>query len=127
MSTVMRIKHRWQDAVALVLGVWLLFAPFIIGYGSLNGLAAWNSYLVGAAVAIASAWALRVPEAWEESVIVLNLVLGFWLVTSPYVLDFSPSKEAAAWNELVVGLLIAADAIWALAVRPPGGAPVRDH
>jgi len=124
MSTIMQSKQRWQDAVTLVLGAWLFFAPFILSYGPLNGPAAWNSYLVGIAVVIVSAWALRAPEHWEEWV---NIVLGAWLVIAPFVLGFYPSLEAAAWNQVIAGLLIAADAIWALAARSSGAAPVHHH
>ncbi len=121
----MERKQRWQDGVILVLGVWLFFAPFIMTYGPLTGAAAWNSYLIGLAVVIFSAWALRAPmtETWEEWV---NVVLGAWLVIAPFALGFYPSLEAAAWNQIVVGILIAADAIWALAAPSPG-AHVQHH
>ncbi len=123
MSTVMQSKQRWQDAAALVLGVWLFFAPFLMNYGPLAGPAAWNSYLIGIAIVIASAWALRAPEDWEERV---NIFLGAWLVIAPFVLGFYASLVAAAWTDVIVGLLIAGDAVWALAVRQPG-APVHHH
>lgn len=124
MSTVVQGKPRWQDAVALLLGAWLFAAPFVVDYGPLSEPAAWNSYLAGIAVVIASAWALRAPEDWEEWV---NIVLGAWLVIAPFVLGFYPGLAAAAWNEVIVGLLIGGDAMRAISARPSGGAPLHQH
>lgn len=121
----MESKQRWQDWAALVLGVWLFFAPFFMLYGPLTGPAAWNSYIVGAAVAIFAAWALQSPGKWEEWV---NLALGLWLIAAPFALGFYAGLEAAAWSQIIIGVLLAADAIWALAARPSrGGAPAPHH
>lgn len=48
----------WQDWVMLVFGAWLFFLPFFMTYGSMTGTAAWNSYILGVAVAIFAVWAL---------------------------------------------------------------------
>ena len=50
--------------------------------------------------------------------------LGAWMVVAPFVFGFYASEAVAAWNLAVVGVLIAADAIWALAARPSPGAHV---
>lgn len=111
-------NRRWQDWVMLVLGVWLFFAPFFMSYGPLTNAAAWNSYIVGGAVSVFAVWALSSPEKWEEWV---NLALGAWLVIAPFALDFYGTQETAAWNQIVAGVLIGGDAIWALAQRPTHG------
>lgn len=115
----MKRKGRWQDWVILVLGLWLLVSPFVAGYASTTGAAAWNAYVVGIAVMIFAASALWAPsfgmdEEW------VNLVLGLWLVAAPFVLGFYTADSVAAWNQIVVGVLIAGDAIWALAARRSG-------
>lgn len=106
-------NQRWQDWVILVLGAWLFFSPFWMGgYASAGSTAAWNSYIFGVvAIAFAIA-ALATGQRWEEWV---ELVLGIWLIISPFVLSFFISEHGAAWNQIIVGLLIAADAIWVLA------------
>ncbi|OGA68284.1 MAG: hypothetical protein A3G81_02680 [Betaproteobacteria bacterium RIFCSPLOWO2_12_FULL_65_14] len=121
----MESKERWQDWAALGLGAWLFVAPFFTPYGSLTGLAAWNAYVVGAAVMISAVWAVWSAEKWQESV---NLALGLWLMIAPFPLGFHADLEAAAWSQIVVGVLLVAGAIWALAPRSAsGGAPIHHH
>ncbi len=104
--------QRWQDWVMLVLGAWIFFSPFwMTGYASNSSVAAWNSYILGALVALFAAIALARAQRWEEWV---ELGLGAWLVISPFVLMFYSSENGAAWNQIIVGVLIAADAIWVL-------------
>lgn len=107
-------KQRWQDWLNLILGLWLLTAPFF-GVGATTGAAAWDGYIFGAIVALLSGWALRQPQAWEEW---LNLVIGLWLIAAPFVLGFT-TETAALWNHVVVGLVVGADALWAALARPP--------
>jgi hypothetical protein len=51
-----------------------------------------------------------VPKAWEE---IINMLLGVWLVVSPFVLGFSNSTGIAL-HTVVVGILATAFAIWAM-------------
>lgn len=108
----MERKQRWQDWVNLVLGVWLFLSPwFGIGVGA--G-AAWNSWIFGAVIAVMSVWALSNPQRWEEWV---NLVVGVWVLIAPFVLLFT-AQTGATWNHIIVGIVVAVDAIWAMAKRP---------
>lgn len=114
----MRRDGRWQDWAILVLGMWLILSPFFFGYVSVSA-AAWNAFAAGAAIALLAASALWAPsfgldEEWA------NLALGLWLVAAPFVLGFYAAEPLAAWNQTVVGLLVVADEIWAVAVRPLG-------
>ncbi len=106
-------NKRWQDWVMLIFGVWLFLAPFWMpAYESSTSVAAWNSYVLGVLV-VAFAWAaLARPQKWQEWV---NLVLGVWLIIAPFVLRFWGTEQGAAWNQIVLGILIGADAIWMLA------------
>jgi hypothetical protein len=111
----MKRTGRRQDWAILILGAWLFLSPFILGYAPLAA-AAWNAYLVGAVVVILAATSLWVPsfamdEEWA------NLMLGLWLVAAPFVLGFYSADSLAAWNQIVVGVLIAGDAGWAVASR----------
>lgn len=108
-------SRRWQDWLNLALGIWLFFSPFFMGYATgADGVAAWNSYLLGIGVVIFAAAAIARPAQWEEWI---NLALGVWLVISPWVLGFS-ADETALWNHLIVGLIIGIDAAWAMAKTP---------
>lgn len=115
MANAMGAK-RWQDWVILVLGVWLFFSPLFMGYTDTG--AASNAYVIGVAVALFAILALIDMRVWEEWI---NLVLGAWLVISPFVLGYS-TFEGPTWNHIIVGLLIAGDAVWAIARPVPQSA-----
>ena len=112
-------KQHSYDWVALALGAWLFISPFFLSYASLTLPAAWNSYVVGAAVALLAASALWSPASKVGKWV--NLVLGLWLLSAPFALSFYASEAAAAWNHIVLGVLIAGDSIWALAEWPSDG------
>jgi len=102
----------------LFFGAWLFFSPFWMqGYASAGSVGAWNSYVLGVLVGIFAIAALATARRWEEWV---QLVLGFWLVISPFVLSFYAREYGAAWNQIILGLLIGFDAVWALAAAEPG-------
>ena len=107
-------KQRWQDWVNLFLGAWLFLSPFF-GFGSMKDVASWNSYIFGAIVFASSGIALYTPRLWEEW---LNVIVGLWLIASPFALIFS-THHAATLNDVVVGILIFISAIWAGSVQPP--------
>jgi hypothetical protein len=98
---------RWQDWVMLVLGIWLFLSPFILGYPDLGAAMSVNSYIFGAIVTALAIAALARPRMWEEWV---TLVLGLWLIISPFALGFR-ADTVATTNHIIVGLLIALDAI----------------
>lgn len=110
----MEPKQRWQDWVNLILGVWLFITPFVFGMIPVAGAAAWNGYIFGGIVAVLSVWALAQPRAWEEWV---NLVIGIWLILSPFILTFT-NQTAAMWNHLIVGIIVGVDALWAATAKP---------
>jgi hypothetical protein len=108
---------KWQDWVTLVLGVWLFFSPWILGfYASIPG-ASWSFFLIGIAFVVFAAFGLRTRTAWEEWV---TLILGLWMIVSPWILAFS-STIPARDDAVIVGVINAAMAIWALAERRAGG------
>lgn len=50
---------EWEDWVNLVLGAWLVVAPWALGFAALAA-AAWNHVIVGALIAALAAW-----ELWD--------------------------------------------------------------
>jgi hypothetical protein len=111
MQQVGNKQGRWQDWFNLVLGAWLIAAPFI-GIGVNHDLAAWNSYAAGVVVAIFAIAAIARPHLWEEW---LNLIVGLWLIVAPFALHFT-DQSGPTWNQIIVGLLIGIDAAW-VAIR----------
>lgn len=93
-------QARKAHIALVVLGVWLVVAPFILAYGHKGATA--NELVVGILLA-ALAWVrLRSPvDAWATWT---SGVLGLWLVFSPFI--FGYVHPATYWNQLGVGILI---------------------
>ncbi len=100
---------KTASGINLVAGVWLIIAPFIIGYVALES-ALWNDILCGAIVLILAAIRVAMPlrHVWLSWV---NLVVGLWLIIAPFVLDYA-AFPAPVWNDILVGILIAGMAGW---------------
>ena len=108
-------KQRWQDWVSLLLGIGVLLSPWAMGH-EVN-VAVRSSYsIVGIAVTIFAIVALTAFRPWEEWV---NLVLGAWLLVSPWLLGFS-AVTALMWNAVLIGALIIVCAGWALSEEQSG-------
>lgn len=103
-----KMKH-WQDPVNLILGLWMIVSPWLLGYES-EAAATSNAVILGIVIAVLAALELFNVTAWEEWG---NFVLGLWLVISPWVLGFR-SVSSAMSNDVVIGILVAVLAIWAL-------------
>lgn len=115
------IEQKWRDSgvdvVNLVLAAFLFLTPWIFGFISDHAAApnAWASGIVIGGVAIA---ALTRFAEWEEWI---NLVLGVWVLVSPWVLDFA-GQASARWAHVVVGLIVAVLAglkLWLMHQTPP--------
>lgn len=105
-------SQPWQDWVNLVLGAWLVLAPFF-GVGAANDAAAWNAYISGGLVAIFAIASLARWQPWEEWV---NLAIGLWLIAAPFALGFW-ALAAPTWNQIIVGLAVGVAAVWSLMER----------
>ncbi|HZP98192.1 MAG TPA: SPW repeat protein [Reyranella sp.] len=115
-----KLNDQWQDTANLVLGIWLLISPWLLGYAA-ESKPAWNAHTVGVIVAVAAVAALIAFQKWEEWV---NVALAAWLIVSPYLLGFA-SLQVALWNQFVVGVLVGLLAIWAAVTLPGGGFAAR--
>ena len=111
-------RKRWQDWVNLVLAVWLFLSPWLMGYAHMEATAAWNAWVLGVAIVVFAAIAVSMPKPWEEGV---NILLGIWMVISPWVLRFAGTRGPEA-NAVIVGVLVIAFAAWAMAIarQQPG-------
>lgn len=90
------------DVVNIVAGLGLLLSPWYLGYAA-ETYAAWNAWIVGAAVtliAVAALLAFHEVEEWA------NAGLGLWAVIAPWVLGF-PAVASAMWAHVIAGLVVA--------------------
>lgn len=98
-----------QDWINLILAVCLFVSPWVIGFAA-EIEPAWNAWIVGVTLAALSVATLSVFAEWEEWA---NLVLGLWLVVSPWLLGFATNMNAM-WTHVILGVLVAAVSAWAL-------------
>ena len=113
----MENKQHWQDWVNVLLGLWVFGSPWLLEHtmltevpgGGLLGM--WNAWIVGLAVVVIAGIAIYAYNSWEEWT---NIILGAWLLISPWVLGFSTSA-ALMWNAVIFGVLVIGFAAWALA------------
>lgn len=110
-----RLKHVVQ--INIVLGLWLLAAPFVLGYsGSTVELAV--SETAGAWL-IAFAWWMLVAESGQIAAGVLQMLGGIGLAAAPFMLHYERMSRAFD-NDVIVGVLcflVSAIATWVVASR----------
>ena len=107
----------FADVINLILAIWLFLSPWIVGFAGLMP-AAWTAWLTAIAIAIFAIAALAAFAEWEEWI---NLVLGFWLVVSPWAVH-AASNHAATMVLSLTGIAVAGLAaleLWMLHRTPP--------
>src|SRR5437667_10807949 len=92
-------KQSGVDVVNLILAAFLFLTTWIFGFVSDHPAApkAWVSGIVIGVVAIAALAKFAELEEW------INLVLGLWVLVSPWVLSFA-AHTTARWTNVIVGL-----------------------
>jgi SPW repeat len=107
MKTETQNFTHWPDTAKAAAALWLFVSPWIMSY-SKEGLPVWNGWAVAIIVAVFSVAArLRFCE-WKEWI---NFCAGFWLVASPWFLDYKASLSdnvalMVAANHVIIGLII---------------------
>jgi hypothetical protein len=87
---------------AVAAGIWLMFAPAVLGYG---GVAENNDRIfgpIGAAFAFVAIWEVLRPQRW------VTLPVGVWLVAAPLVLGYDDT--GAIISSIGAGLVMAVSA-----------------
>jgi hypothetical protein len=103
-----RIGH-WQDIVSVVMGVWLIVSPWVLGvHAPLQAIG--NFVAIGIVLGAFALTEMFIPEAWEEW---SELVLGAWLIASPWVLEFTDMRVAVQ-NAVACGLVVSVLALWVI-------------
>jgi hypothetical protein len=104
------------DVANLILGAILFFSPWIFGFAT--GMASQNAYVCGIIIAVLSIAALAAFAVWEEWI---NLIVGLWVLVSPWALGFAATREAMQVH-VVIGVLVAVLAaieLWIMHQNPP--------
>jgi SPW repeat len=100
------LPKQWEDWASWAFGIWLCISPWALEF-DLDRLPTRNAVIVGCLIILAEVVTLSVFRPWEEWI---NVVLGAWLVISPWVLGIAPT--AAKVNFVVIGALVIALALY---------------
>ena len=97
--------RKWRaesvlDLYILGLAIFLCLSPWL--FSRANGTAAIDLRASGAAIALLSLAAMAAFAAWEEWA---NLLLGLWLIASPWMLGFAHTR--AMHFSIAVGAAVA--------------------
>lgn len=102
------VQARTASGLNLLLGVWLMFSPWVFDYGGRS--AALTGVTVGALIALLAGIRL----AWlhnSAGLSGINLLLAFWSAAAPWVYEYT-INTGALWNSIFVGILVAVLAVW---------------
>lgn len=88
----------WAQIINAVLGLWLMAAPGIFGFGKLP---ANNDHIIGPVIVT-----FAVVAWWEctRGVRKFNIPLAFWLLIAPWILGYHNTIASA--NDMLVGALV---------------------
>ncbi|MCK6599088.1 MAG: SPW repeat protein [Bdellovibrionaceae bacterium] len=98
-------KATWENWTNLIIGVWFFVTPWFVMNSltpELASIANWNFWIVGLVIAISAGLALQDLKPWEEWV---NLILGVWMMLSPWALGFSIDKNLLM-NSVIAGAVV---------------------
>lgn len=94
-------QARSLSVINLVIGIWLIIAPYILNYG--QNVAYWSEMVTGAFIVIMSLARLFMPHMSTPSW--FNGIAGIWLIISPFI--FGYNYAAAYWNSIIFGIIVA--------------------
>ena len=99
MMTEMVAMARWSQIPLLVLGLWLVFSPFSLGYRSVPLI--WSDVISGILVTALAVIAFRTKRVWAAWA---NTFVGLWLAFAPVA--FRTPDAAAYANDTLIGMLV---------------------
>jgi hypothetical protein len=105
----------------VVLGIWEILAPFIVGYSGSSSGALWDAIILGAAWVVLGYWATRATNSNSDSTVKalgwVNAVLGLWVIVAPFIIGYS-ATSGALWNDIIVGIVVTVLAGWSALAIP---------
>jgi len=97
-AMVWGVALPWTLLLGVGLGVWLMFAPAVLGS---TGAVAGNSQLVGALIVTIATIAMADVG---RAVRFVNVAFGAWMIVAPWVLG--GATPAARWSSAIAGALV---------------------
>ena len=115
------INAKLCDVGNLVLGGILFVSPWLFTFPA--GVESQNAWVAGIIIVALSIAALAAFAVWGEW---LNLIVGLWLIVSPWVLKFSGTTAMRV--DVAIGIIVAVLAaveLWMMSQTPPRQATSR--
>jgi hypothetical protein len=106
---------RTASVLNLIAGLWLIISPFWMDFLG-HPVALWNTVIVGAMVGLLSLIRACYP-AESVGLSWINLILGIWLIVSPFFLPYG-LFEVAVHNDVITGIVIGVLSIWSALAAP---------
>lgn len=100
---------HWEAWCSWLLGIWLCISPGLLQFGN-DATATFVAVITGVLLICIEVVTVSTFRLWEEWI---NVVLGAWLIVTPWVLSFYLNMAAMA-NFVVVGALVMALALYEL-------------
>lgn len=110
LSRLFTIHRSWEDWLGMVLGLAIALSPWATG-DAVGPRAVWNAALVGVLVFFLAELEYVALRRWEETG---QILLGLWLVLSPYIFGYANAGALRFWHSTLGGLviLLAALELW---------------
>lgn len=86
--------------INLILGIWLIISPSLVGYSASHPPAG-NSVILGILL-IASSWWILVTDTIEVGW--FQILCGIWLIIAPFILGYHALTSAMS-NDVIVGII----------------------
>jgi hypothetical protein len=100
---------RTASILNIIAGIWLIISPFILAYSV--SAATTNSVICGI-IAIIIGWIRAAdPSNRVSGLSWINVLLGLWLIWSPFAVHFFPLR-AALYNSVIMGIIVTLLALW---------------
>ena len=98
-----RSSNTGVSGLNVLVGIWLIISTFVLAVFHNLHVAMWNNVIVGILVVLFGVTRLSdsAPAGWSWA----NLILGIWLIISPFVLGFS-HVVGAMWHNVIVGIIV---------------------
>ena len=102
LSRLFTIHRSWEDWFGMALGLAIALSPWAAS-DNVSHAAVWNAALVGVLVFFLAELEYVALRRWEETG---QILLGLWLVLSPYIFGYFNAGGLRFWHSTLGGLVI---------------------
>ena len=104
------------SVINVLIGIWLIISPFVVMAFSQFGNMRANNVIIGIMIGLVALFrasgSAKAEWSWA------NVILGIWLIISPFVLG-AASSATVVWHNVIAGIVVALLALSRAFVRHP--------